>query len=98
MTTGAWRFGLEMGTGLRTYVPAVAPYVLLLGLVLARPTLAEVLLAAAGFGVGRTVPLAVRINGDPRAAMPNGLVRWFELRGSQAAAAALVLVGALVLV
>lgn len=59
LVRGAWRFGLEMGTGMRTYVPSIAPYVLFIGLVLARPTLAETLLVALGFGMGRTLPLLI---------------------------------------
>jgi len=58
---GAFRFGFEMGTGVRTYVPAAAPYVLALGLVAVRPTLAVAGAAALGFAAGRTVPLVVQM-------------------------------------
>ena len=54
---GAYQFGFEMGTGVRTYVPSIAPYILLLAIFLARPTLATALLAGLGFGLGRAIPM-----------------------------------------
>jgi hypothetical protein len=59
-TRGALRFGLELGTGLRTYVPAVAPYLLALTIFAARPGLYVALLAGLGFGIARGLPLLVR--------------------------------------
>lgn len=61
LSRGAWRFGLELGTGLRTYAPAVAPYLALLAVLLLRPTLGQALLVGAGFGLGRAVPLVVQL-------------------------------------
>lgn len=77
LVRGAFRFGFELGTGLRTYVPAIAPYVLLLVILLARPTLGAALLIGLGFGLGRAVPLFVqfvaalgRVPGAPPPRMP----------------------------
>jgi hypothetical protein len=94
---GAWRFGFEMGTGVRTYVPTAAPYVLLAGLVLARPTLGHALLAAVGFGLGRAIPLMVSFSPDTRISIANDLLRAVEQRFSQAATGLVVLAGALLL-
>lgn len=57
LARGAYLFGFEMGTGVRTYSPSVAPYLLALGLLLAHPTLGVALLAGIGFGVGRALPM-----------------------------------------
>lgn len=59
LVRGAFRFGFEMGTGVRTYVPSPAPYILLLVLLLAWLPLGLALLAAVGFGLGRALPLMV---------------------------------------
>ena len=61
LVRGAYRFGLELGTGVRTYVPSPAPYILLLAVFLGRLTLADALLVGLGFGVGRAVPLMVQL-------------------------------------
>lgn len=61
---GALQFGFEMGTGVRTYVSASAPYVLAVAVLLGgqRPHVA--MLAGIGFGVGRAMtPLARRAAG-----------------------------------
>jgi hypothetical protein len=71
---GAWRFGFEMGTGVRTYVPSAAPYLLLLGIVLARPMLAAALLAGCGFAIGRAVPLVVRMGLSATNERPAGVL------------------------
>jgi hypothetical protein len=51
----ALQFGFELGTGLRTYVPARVPYVLATALLLRSPGLVGTLLAAFGFGLGRSI-------------------------------------------
>ncbi len=52
-TTAAARFGYELGTGLRTYLPSAAPHLLAVGLVvLGGPWWAAVALGV-GFGLGR---------------------------------------------
>lgn len=49
----AVRFGFELGTGVRTYLSAGAPYVLALALVLADGGLLMAFAAGVGFGLGR---------------------------------------------
>ncbi len=63
LVRGAYRFGFELATGVRTYAGVAAPYVLLLAIFLVRPTLAQALLIGAGFGLGRAVPLVARLIG-----------------------------------
>ncbi|WBB80521.1 hypothetical protein O7606_03800 [Micromonospora sp. WMMD882] len=61
---GAAQFGFELGTGVRTYVSASAPYVLAVALLLAGQELGVAALAGAGFGVGRALtPLTRRAAG-----------------------------------
>ncbi|MDT0530530.1 hypothetical protein RM555_16175 [Micromonospora sp. DSM 115977] len=61
---GALQFGFEMGTGVRTYVSASAPYVLAVALLLGGQRLPVAMLAGIGFGVGRAMtPLARRAAG-----------------------------------
>jgi hypothetical protein len=54
-TLGALQFGFELGTGVRTYVPAVAPYVLAVALVLVSSDVTEPVAAAFGFAAGRAI-------------------------------------------
>jgi hypothetical protein len=61
LTRGAYRFGFELATGVRTHTPTAAPYVLLLAVLLIRPTLGQALLLGIGFGLGRAAPLMVRL-------------------------------------
>jgi hypothetical protein len=64
----AFRFGVELGTGVRTYVPAVAPYLLALALLLFGEDWRTVGAAALGFAAGRTTMPAVRLlSGDEEA-------------------------------
>jgi hypothetical protein len=61
---GALQFGFELGTGVRTYVSASAPYVLAVALLLGGQHLHVAMLAGVGFGVGRAfTPLARRAAG-----------------------------------
>ncbi|MEV4665061.1 hypothetical protein AB0J85_24305 [Micromonospora echinofusca] len=61
---GALQFGFEMGTGVRTYVSASAPYVLAVAVLLGGQRLHVAMLAGIGFGVGRAMtPLARRAAG-----------------------------------
>lgn len=94
---GAYRFGLELGTGVRTYTPSPAVYVLLLTVLLGQLTLCAALLIAAGFGLGRALPLMVQLSLPQRWQ----LTSHFLACGTRFApnfATALVLVGALRLV
>ncbi|MEH1099532.1 hypothetical protein [Micromonospora sp. CPCC 205561] len=62
--SGSMQFGFELGTGVRTYVSASAPYVLAVALLLGgqRPHVA--MLAGIGFGAGRALtPLTRRAAG-----------------------------------
>lgn len=98
LARGAYRFGFEMGTGMRTYLPSFAPYVLVLGLVLARPTLAQALLAAIGFGLGRAIPLMVHLRPEDPKLMTRDFLQGADHRFAQTAAGLVVLVGAMLLV
>ncbi len=57
---GALQFGFELGTGVRTYVSASAPYVVALGLLVGHQPAAVTILTGTGFGVGRAVTAAAR--------------------------------------
>lgn len=62
---GALQFGFELGTGVRTYVSASAPYVLALAVFLGGQRLHVAALAGLGFGAGRALtPLIRRARGD----------------------------------
>jgi hypothetical protein len=63
----AARFGYELGTGLRTYLPSAAPHVLAIGLVvLGGPAWAAAALGI-GFGLGRgLLPAQRALAPDPR--------------------------------
>lgn len=89
----AFQFGFEMGTGVRTYMPATTPYVLAAFILLAIPGVGVALGAAVGFGISRgIVPLTRLLTSDKtvwsaqRDRWGRGLVRW-----SSAAAAVLAL-------
>lgn len=58
---GAARFGFEMGTCARTYVTASAPYALACAILLLGPASGEALIAGMGFGLGRALPLGLRL-------------------------------------
>jgi hypothetical protein len=96
LVRGAFRFGFELGTGVRTYVPAVAPYILALVLVLGRPTLGAAVLAALGFGMGRAIPLAVHLLARERRLSDRPIARGAERLGALASGI-IVTVGALAL-
>ena len=49
----AARFGYELGTGLRTYLPSAAPHLLAVGLVVLGGPLWAALAVGVGFGAGR---------------------------------------------
>jgi hypothetical protein len=57
---GALQFGFELGTGVRTFVSASAPYVVALGLLLAHQGPVTTILTGTGFGAGRAVTAAIR--------------------------------------
>ncbi|WP_067458315.1 hypothetical protein [Actinomadura macra] len=52
---GSLQFGFELGTGVRTYVPSSAPYVLALALLLGHAAMGAALIAGTAFGAGRAL-------------------------------------------
>jgi hypothetical protein len=97
LVRGAYRFGFELGTGVRTYVPSAAPYILVVGLVLTQPALGAVLLAGLGFGLGRAIPLIVQLASGDRLRFANELFLGTR-RVASTTAGLVVLIGALSLV
>ena len=66
--TGPLRFGFELGTGVRTYLSATAPYVLAVGLLAGGLGVVTAALAGVGFGLGRAAtPTVRRYSPDPAA-------------------------------
>ena len=57
---GSLQFGFELGTGVRTYVSATAPYVVAFALLLSSPSVWIAIAAGLGFGLGRAVTLVSR--------------------------------------
>lgn len=57
---GTFQFGVEMGTGLRTYVSSTVPYLVVLTLVLTHPAYVMAVAAGIGFGLGRAAMLVSR--------------------------------------
>jgi hypothetical protein len=94
---GAFSFGFQLGTGVRTYVPSSAPYVLLLAILLGWLTFGWALLLAVGFGLGRAVPLIIYLVAMDRTRFAS---ESYRQRNAFAATfpTALVLAGALYLV
>lgn len=72
LVRGAYRFGFELATGVRTYAPSAAPYVLLLAVLVSRPPLGIALLVGAGFGVGRAAPLLLQLVAARAGTVPRG--------------------------
>jgi hypothetical protein len=71
---GPLQFGLEMGTGMRTYVTSGLPYALVAAVaLLADPTYA--LLAGVGFGAGRALMTLSNLGFGPDAAWDEAWVR-----------------------
>ncbi len=97
LVKGAHRFGFELGTGVRTYVPAAAPYILLFAVLMTHTTLANAVLVGLGFGLGRAVPLLVQFSAASQFRSADVFVQKADGLAS-ATAALLVLVGALILV
>jgi predicted lysophospholipase L1 biosynthesis ABC-type transport system permease subunit len=61
---GPLQFGLEMGTGARTYLPSGLPYVAALAVALTA-SLPVALCAGAGFGIGRALMTTANLRYDP---------------------------------
>jgi hypothetical protein len=91
---GSLRFGFEMGTGVRTYVSATVPYVLVAALLLTAPSLGTAVAAGAGFGLGRALTAVARHashDGETWDAVLHRHLRTIKLVGGLAVAAALVI-------
>ncbi len=93
---GAFRFGFELGTGVRTYAGASAPYILLLVLLVGSLPLGWALLLAGGFGLGRATPLMIQLASADRMRFAGESFRREPLTATFASA--VVLAGALYLV
>jgi hypothetical protein len=63
---GLFRFGYELGTGVRTYVPSTAPFVVLVAVVLLGNGTVAALIAGLGFGLGRALMPLSRYFADLR--------------------------------
>jgi hypothetical protein len=94
---GAFRFGFELGTGVRTYAPASAPYVLLLVLLLGWLPLGSAVLLGLGFGLARAIPLMIHLAARDRRRSASERVRHREPL-TATFASTIVLAGALYLV
>lgn len=65
LARGALRFGFELGTGVRTYVSASAPYAMAVAVLLSGGSFVPALAAGLGFGAGRALtPALRRLSGD----------------------------------
>jgi hypothetical protein len=60
LVRGSLRFGVELGTGVRTYLSATAPYVLAAGLLLCGQHWPVAALAGLGFAGGRATTTLLR--------------------------------------
>jgi hypothetical protein len=72
---GAYYFGFELGTGLRTFLTSSAPYVVLASVLLLHPPLLSTIAAAFGFALGRTGPV-IRASIDRRATSTAPKTNW----------------------
>lgn len=94
---GALRFGFELGTGVRTYVPSPAPYLALLLILFGQLVLATALAIALGFGIGRALPLMIQVVAPDRDALTR---RFLQNKGrfGPAVASILIVAGGVILV
>jgi hypothetical protein len=58
---GTLQFGFELGTGVRTFVSASAPYVLALGLLLSHQGFPATVVVGTAFGLGRSLTAALTL-------------------------------------
>jgi hypothetical protein len=61
LRVGTLQFGFELGTGVRTFVSASAPYVLALGLLLSHQGFAATAVVGTAFGLGRALTAALTL-------------------------------------
>lgn len=77
--SAAFLFAFELGTGVRTYVPSVAPYLLAVYLLLFASSLETIVSVGVAFGVGRSVFMWARGLGfgwHPRSSSFGVFERW----------------------
>lgn len=93
---GSLQFGFELGTGVRTYVTASAPYAVAVA-VLLHGGLGPALLAGAGFGAGRALTPLLRLASRDVAAWDERLERRGRALKTATASAVLLALAAAVL-
>ena len=93
---GFARFGVEYGSGVRTYLPSTAPYAAALLLLLAADGALPGLLAGVAFGLGRAVAPVQAALADERQWSRDlaAAHRWLERAGSLTVAGVAVLLAA----
>lgn len=69
-------FGFELGTGCRTYLPSAIPHTVAVWVLLVVDSYSLVVLAAGGWGLARTLPLAGRLFGVDWGDVSGSLRRW----------------------
>lgn len=69
-TWGTFRFGVQLGSGVRTYITSTGEYLVGFAAVVLAPGLWATLVMAAGFALGRFLTLAARV------ALQGGSERW----------------------
>lgn len=92
--SGPLRFGFELGTGVRTYVSATAPYLLAIALLAGGPGILPAVLAGAGFGLGRAATPFVRLSSPDPTTWDDLLrrrSRWLAAAATTAAAVAVTI-------
>ena len=94
---GALQFGFELGTGVRTYVSASAPYVLALAVLLGGQPLWVAALTGVGFGSGRALTPLIRLASGNVDGWDADLRTWLRAIAVLACAAAAATVGLLLL-
>jgi hypothetical protein len=97
LVKGAFHFGFELGTGVRTYVSSPAPYLLLLTILFGHLALSCALCVAVGFGLGRAVPVMVQIPATNREELTQAFLR-VATDLAPTATTCIVLIGGLILV
>lgn len=89
---GAYQFGFELGTGMRTYLPSTLPYLLVLATLVLGHNYSSAAAAGTAFGLSRAVPPVLGYLGLPPA--PSlGELRWVQVAGAAAALVVAVVAG-----
>lgn len=94
-TLAGLRFGIELGSGVRTYAPAGAPYILGVALLLGSVSPMHAAAAGVGFGLGRASMTAARRwsrRGDEWDRLLRHRLGWLVPASSSAVLAGMVIV------